>query len=288
MDNFFKRFFYYWRLPILFFILFFVLLAIGYQFEGDAAGVIGAIWLFVDIPCLIFFTIRAIYLRIRNAIRYHRTGVRAEAYVFPEIDFIKNIADFISDEFYDLKELTVGLKSRYFLFLLLGFILIAGGIVGCFFFAGSILMIVLFTLIIIAGATLWISSNPRRYNMRVSGAKVIPCKVKLTEEELCDLLCSIYTSLGTPQLAMVKGFKKPIIIYGSESDIIIYAVYRARFSELFRVSSLYSSSIIEFLPSPEAQIDEEDLDSSCDEFDSAIEEIAAAVGQAVLLAEEGI
>lgn len=130
-----QRFFYYWRLPLLFFILFFVLLFISDSLEGDAAGIVGAIWLFVVIPCLLIFTVRAIFLRIRSAITYHRTKVRDEVFIFPEIDAVHGVIDAVSDDLDSLRDLSASMKFRCIMFRLLSVVLIVGGIVGCFMFS---------------------------------------------------------------------------------------------------------------------------------------------------------
>lgn len=240
-----ERFIYYWRMPIIFFILFFVLLWIGDGLEGDAGGIIGAIWLFIDIPCLIFFTVRSIYLSIRNAITYRRTGVREETLVFPEINFLCRICDGIADEVDSVKELSTPIKFRYFALRLLSIVLIAGGIIGCFIFVNSTFLLVLFALVIIAGATFWIVANPITYNLQVESVRTIPCQQKMTIDQLYNILLTISTPLGTPRFATVRGFKKPVIVYGFESDAYIYVVYPARFSAIFYVSCILSYSLIE-------------------------------------------
>lgn len=276
-----KRFLYFWRLPILFFILFFVLLFLSASLEGDAAGAVGALWLFVDIPCLVFFTIRAIVLRIRSAVEYRRTGVKVEDYNFPEANFVMAIVDGIGS----VGKLSSNMKLRYFLFKILGIILIAGGIVGCFFFFASMSMIVLFTLVMIGGATLCIMANPRKYNLEVGGARMVPFHGNLTEEDLYDYLRTIPTSLGYPRFAIVRGFKKPILVYGTDADAFIQVVYRARHFEYFNVSSVSSMSLIEFLPtSDEPYYGEKDA-SFYQDSDFSLDEITSAVEQAVSLAE---
>ena len=80
-----KRFLYYWRLPLFFFVLGIILMGLAFILDPDSDAYIaaGVIWLFIDIPCLIFFTIRSIYLYIRSIITYRRTGIRDESLVFP-------------------------------------------------------------------------------------------------------------------------------------------------------------------------------------------------------------
>lgn len=275
-----KRFFYYWRLPLLFFILFFVLLWLGSALDNDAGSIISVIWLFVDIPCLLFFTVRSIFFRIRSAVTYRRTGIRDEAFIFPEIDFLQGTADIVATEIDSVKTLSPRMKLRYFSFRLLGAALIAGGIAGCFYFYGSNLLLVLFSLVIIAGATLWIVANPESYNMRVEGVRMVPCPGNITEESVYRFLSTVPTSAGIPRLAAVRGFRKPIMVYGSEQDDFIYAVYRAPLSEFFYVSALSPFSLKEKLP----QTEKDRKDGSnifCRDSAEYLDEITVAVEEAI-------
>lgn len=274
------RFFYYWRLPLLFFLLFFVLLWLGSSLEGDLGGIIGAIWLFIDIPCLLFFTVRSVFLRIRSAITYCRTGIRDEVFIFPEVDALRGAVDIVADEIDSVKGLSSRMKLRYFAFRLLGVGLIIGGIVGCFYFAASNILLVLFSLVIIAGATLWITANHESYNNRVESVRMVPSPEELTAEQLYPYLRTIPTSLGSPRFAAVRGFKKPILVYGSEMDGFIYGVYRARLSDSFYVSTLASFSLKEPLPPAEVQIQKESRNAVWDP-DDYLPELTAAVEEAV-------
>lgn len=274
-----KRFFYYWRLPILFFILFFALLWLSSSLEGDAAGIIGALWLFVDIPCLLFFTVRAIFLRIRSAITYRRTGIRDEEFVFPEVNFVRAIVDAVEDEIDSVSSLSFGMKTRCIIFRLLGVLLIAGGITGCFFFYDSTFLIVVFTLVIIGGATLWLVANPESYNSQVEGARMVSCPRDLTDELLFNSLRTIHTSLGAPRFAKVRSFKKPVMVYGSASDDYIYVVYRARLFQYYYVSTLSSVSLQENKSTADSGADEEGEKSR--EFAFYLDEICDAVEKAV-------
>ena len=271
-----KRFFYYWRMPLIFFILFFVLLWLGSDLEGNAGGIISALWLFVDIPCLIIFTIRSIYLSIRDAINYHRTGVRNEDITFPEIDFVCGIIDDIVYEIDSLRELSARMRLRYFGLRLLSIVLIVGGIVGCFVCVNSIFMLVIFSLVIIAGATVWIIANPITYNYRVENVRTIPCRRKLTSEQLYDALLPLPTSLGAPRFADVQGFKEPVIVYGSASGPYIYVVYPARFADLFYVSTQFSGALNEELSDDVSyeDIDEDSSETDCEDFDETAYENA--------------
>ncbi len=276
-----KRFFYYWRLPIFFYMLFFVLLAVGNEPDGTPNTLCSILWVFVDVPGLIFFTVRTIYLLIRSYITYRRTGIRDEEFTFPEVDFFKGIIASAENEIDSLRRLSVPMRIRCILFRLLGILLIAGGIVGAFIFSDSNFALTIFTLIIIAGATLCISANPEKYNEQVSGTRMVPCPEDFTNEQLYQALCTIQTSLGYPRFATIRGFKKPVIVYGSESDDYIYVVYHARFFDFFYVSNISSSALKEFLSSESAQEDMPRDEVVSREFASFLSEITTAVKTAL-------
>ena len=268
------RFLHYWRLPLFSFILFFVLMFIATSFKTTVGDISSVIWLF-NIPLLLVLTGRAIFLRIRDAIAYHCTGVRNEDFNFPEVNFVQNILYEIGS----VKELTNPMKLRYLLFRILGIILIIGGSIGCLCFYSSIIIITLFTLVIITGATLCIIANPASYNARLDNARMVPYSGNMTNESLYNLLRTIPTSLGRPHLATVRGFKKPVIVYGSKFDNSIYIVYKARFFAYFHVSSIYSFSLQEYLSEDESYNDDE-IDFS-QEFASCLDEITFTVEKAL-------
>ena len=176
------------------------------------------------------------------------------------------------------------MQLRCILFRLLGVVLIVGGSIGAFFFSFSYFFLIIFTLVIIAGATLWIVANPQRYNERISGSSMVPCGDDITNEQLYKILCTLPTPLGTPHLAKVRGFKKPIIVYGSQSDTYIYLVYHARTFDFFYVSTIYSFSLLQILPDDNVRSDEEAADSINQEFAYYLYTITSTVEKAVSLA----
>lgn len=273
-----KRFLYYWRIPLLFIILFFVLLWIATSVSEPAASIFSCIWLFVDIPCLVGFTIYAIVKRIRNIIEHISTGIPVEDFSFPELDALETIGYVISDTFEMVKSLSFRMKFRFFGFRILSVVLIAAGCVGCFFFSSSIVMIVLFTLLIIGGATLWILANPKKFNAKVSGARMIPCPTEVTLNRIYKSLREISTLLGLPCFASVRGFKEPIIVYGSERDEYIYVVYRPKKRDFLYVSTLSSIMLEESIAKDS---DDEGNDEVVQEFDFYLEDIAKTVELAV-------
>lgn len=273
-----KRFFYFWRFPIYFGVLFFVLLFAGEANLDNGFGIFCSVtWLFIDIPCLIIFTIRALYKHIRSFIEFLQTGEKEEDYDFVEFDFIASVFEKIGDEISSVLSLSVSMRIRYLLFRIGGIVLIIVGCIACFCFYGSTLMLIIFTLVIIGGATLCIVANPKSYNESVSGVRMVPCPSEMTEKDLYDILCTIDTPLGSPRFANVRGFDEPIMVYGSSLDSSIYAVYRPTISEFYYVSSLSSFSLLDELDPQES----EDGDTYSSESGDFLPEITSAVEEAM-------
>lgn len=287
MNKHLKRFLYFWRFPIFFFILFFVLIFLaGIDIDSTASTVFSVIWLCVDVPCLIFFTIRAIYRHIRSFINYCRTGERETEYSFPEIEFFSNMCYKISLEVSSVSELSGSMKVRYFLFRFIGIVLIIGGSIACFFFSGSYVLMFIFALVIIGGATLCIMANPKSYNSSVSGVRMVSCSKKITEQDLFQALSTIDTPLGFPQFADVNHFDDPIMVYGPDLEENIYAVYRPKHAAYLYVSTLSSYSLFEQIESPLASKSEEENPTYIYDSRYYLDEIAAAVEEAVSCLEE--
>lgn len=242
-----KRFFYYWRWPLYLLALAIIFFILGMCFEGNVSTTFGVLWLFA---CVFFIMALfcSIFNRIKALIEYLRTGVKEEYYDFPEIDFFEDIAYKISDDFEVFGELSLKNKLRFLGFRTLGTILVIGGCIGCFFFSFSLFMIVVFTLVIIGGVTLWILSNPNRYNSQVAGTRMVACHDGHTDERIYEYLKGMPTSLGTPVFADVFGFDKPVIVYGSNYDDYVYVVYRSTHSENFFISAIAQVLVRSELP----------------------------------------
>ncbi len=282
MSNGMKRFFYFWRFPLIFFVLFWVLLWLTTKVNGDAGGILSAIWLFIVIPGLLFFTIRSIYLWIRSVVTYHRTGIRDEVLVFSEVDFVCGIIDAIADEIDSIRELSGSMKLRYLGFRIVGIGLVIAGSIGAILCYPILLLVVIWSLVIIAGATLWIMANPSRYNLRVSGARMVPFHGDIAIDELFNVLKTISTSLGTPEMANVRGFKNRVIVYGSSSDAYIYVVYRAHLFDYYYVSTIASYSLNEELL--DNLNTDESTDKNIQDFAYYLDELADTVKEAVAIA----
>lgn len=282
-----KRFLYFWRLPLFFFIMFFVLLFLADpKTESAFSTACSVIWLCIDIPCLVIFTLIALYKHIRSFIEFLRTGEKEDDYEFVEITFIEEIFYKISDEFSSVADLSGKMKARYVLFRILGIVLIIGGSIACILCFDSYLLITLFTLVIIGGATLCIIANPKSYNENVEGVQMIPCPSNMTEQDLYQILSTKSTPLGYPRFAKVRGFKKSIMVYGSDLDAYIYAVYQPKHASYFYVSTLSSICLLQHLDPSVPEEDENDTTTYYSDSDSNVYQIAAVVEDAVSSFEE--
>ena len=192
----------------------------------------------------------------------------------------------ISDEFSSVADLSGKMKARYVLFRILGIVLIIGGSIACFLCFYSYLLITLFTLVIIGGATLCIIANPKSYNENVEGVQMIPCPSNMTEQDLYQILSTKSTPLGYPRFAKVRGFKNSIMVYGSDLDAYIYAVYQPKHASYFYVSTLSSICLLQHLDPSVPEEDENDTTTYYSDSDSNVYQIAAVVEDAVSSFEE--
>lgn len=110
---------------------------------------------------------------------------------------------------------------------------------------------------------------------------MIPCPSKMTDQDLYEILRKINTPLGVPRFAGVRGFKTPIMVYGSDLDAFIYAVYRPKHAGYFYVSELYSMSLTDHLDPSVPEEDENDVDTYYSDIDNNIELVAEVVEEAI-------
>lgn len=277
-----KRFLYYWRLPIYCFILWCLLLFLGNVVPGEAGQIFSVIWLF-DCVFFVFALVRAIWIRIKDAFYCWNHDTTIDDYSFAEFEFIKSVIDWFGYDISTFMDLPGSFKLRYIVFRVIGTFLIIWGSVKCYLSYGSNFLIAVFTLVIIAGATLWVMSNPRKYNENVTGVRMVPFDKDLDNEKIFKQLLNMPTSLGIPTMANVLGFKKPIIVYGSKEDDYVYVVYKAKFSKLFYVSCIISESASSDMAEPKenASVRSEGINQ---EFEYYLEEILTVVENAVNLA----
>lgn len=283
MNNFLKRFFYYWRVPLYFVALSILFLILALCFEGDVSTGFGVVWLF----CCTFFVMSffyALYVRVVSIINHLKDKTLEEEYEFPEIDFIVSTWYSIEDDIDTFIELSLKNKIRCIVFRLIGILLVIGGCYGAFMFSFSFFMIFLFTLVIIGGVTLWIVSSPNKYNSNVKGVRIVDCHEGLTEEKLFEYLKYEKTSLGVPAFARVLGFENPVMVYGNNYDDYIYVVYKSNSSDYFVISTLSKVLVNDQLPVQEGD-DPYYSESTIQDFGYYLDELEEVVENAIERAE---
>lgn len=239
----------YWRIPLYFLIAMIILLVVASQWE-KGEGALDALALFVAFPGLVITLIRAEYLSIKNTIYYNRNGW-PETVELAEVEAIRSVVYWVEDEIDTISDLSSGMKIRFLLFRIFGIILIAGGIVLAF------IMPVIGALVIIGGATLCICANPETYNSMVSNVRMVPYGVDFDEFDIHDAfekLKGVWTSLGTPYLARVRGVEEDAIVYGPDESGSMVVVYQPK-SKGFLFVSEALFEITERLTEPEAPTD---------------------------------
>lgn len=256
MNNKAKMIFFFWRIPLYFLaasILFFIISASSEKLGGPA----GALLLFITFPGFVISFVRALFLTVKKTIEFSRTGW-PEDVIFPEVEACKSLSDYLSNEIDSVRELSPRMKLRYFLFRIAGILCIAGGIVLAF-----IGIYIIGTLVIIAGATLCITANPRTYNSQVEGVRMIPCREGDDIGKIYRFCKDNCTPLGTPYLADVRGFNTEVMVYGPDSDDNTIIVYHAPKADYFYVSSAFMPGRIErvlsepgILPEKSSETDE--------------------------------
>ena len=228
----------YWRLPL---VLLIVLLAILYLIGtgADISGAVSAVCLFLVFPGFIFAFFRAVFLSVRNTVRFNRTQW-PETVSHPVVNALESVVFFFSEEISTFRSLAGRMRWRFAGFRILAVILSAGGIVFIF-----ISLPVIGTLVLIAGVTLWILANPNTFNDRVDGVRMVPCPSGCTEKDLFEKLRRKSSPLGTPVLAKLRQFKKPVILYGPDGFDNMVVVYHAPRTDCFYISDIYSPGMIE-------------------------------------------
>ena len=242
-----------WRLPLYCLVAMIALFIwVDNVQSEDFAGVLSAILLFVVFPLFVFTFIRSIVLTIKRSIEYSREGWPDEV-TLPEVEFFKNLALDISIEFDDFSDLSTGMKVRYIVFRVLAVALVIGGIV-----VALCTLVIIGTLMMIGGVTLWIVANPRSYNESVSGVRMVSCDSDPDIHALYEKLKNKSTPLGTPYLVKMRGFKTDVMVYGPNDDYDMVIVYPAT-ADYFYVSNVCMPSRIEenisdpIIPAQEAQ-----------------------------------
>ena len=260
----------YWRIPLYFLIAMLLLVTVALTSE-KLEGACYALAVFLTFPGFVVTLVRAVFLSVIRPIQYHRNGW-PEVDRLPEITFFRNIADAVSDEIGDIASFSGRSLARFLGFRVLGVLLIAGGIV-----LAIATLYVIGTLLMIAGATLWIMANPRTYNRRVEGVRMVPCGKGDDVGKLYTYCRGRMTSLGTPYLARLRGFETDVLVFGPNSADDMVIVYHAKRTDCFYVSGVcMPGRIVEVLSEPgvlpkKAGSGDEDMDTALGYIQSLVE-----------------
>lgn len=189
---------------------------------GDAGGAIGAICFFLFAPATLILFIWAVVKAVQDVAAVR---IRGEA---PPVDepgvvsvWFSRLGDKLKNERAAFAALDAHGRRRCIIMRVIGALLAVGGFAMYFFD-----IVIIATLVLIAGLALWMMALPTSYNEAVDGAKMLTCPAGLDMDALCRGLETLDTPLGTPYLANVKFVKGKSLVFGPDSDGTFIYLYK--------------------------------------------------------------
>lgn len=206
-------------------------------------GAIAALLLFVVIPVFFISLIWAICTAIRDVYRVKVKGESSPEEVTPAIGKMKRNIRETSDE---LAGMDQNSRKHFFLYYFLGVIGVVLGLAVIVFG-----FIVIGTLILIAGGTMFVLASPRNYNNASDTTKMLSCSKSLTIEELYHAFYKFDTPLGTPYIGRIRFIKSDALIFGpNKSGEYIYLYKNRSGARLYVVENYVESLILEHKTEP--------------------------------------
>lgn len=235
--------------------------------DGESGGAFGAIAFFIFVPAALVAFVWAVYAAVRDIINVRRGGAMPE----DKPSVISSAAGKLRDEADAVNELDSHGRSKYFIFRMLGALMIVGGVA----LIGRD-SVIIGTLVVIGGGALWIAASPKSFNETTDGMKMIPCPKEMTVEELYRGIRGMSTSLGVPYIGRVKTVPGDTILFGPNADGWFAYVYKSLDGRSFYAAlSDFTATIETPAPNP-APESAEDGETETD-YDGVLEEIYIAV-----------
>lgn len=116
------------------------------------------------------------------------------------------------------QELTGSMRVRYWVLKFIGAAISAGGLAIIVCNTDSDVMIVLGTLVLIAGCATWLMSSPEAYNSVSDEIQMIACNPPKTIETVYEAYKMLNTPLGSPYLATFKTAKQKMLVFGPDQN----------------------------------------------------------------------
>lgn len=243
--------------------------------DWEYGGAFGAIGFFIFVPAAVVALVWAIYAAVRDIINVRRGGALPE----DKPSAVSAAADRLRDEAAVVNELDARGRAKYFIFRILGALLIVVGIV--LIIRDSV---VAGTLVVIAGGTLWILASPKSFNETAEGMKMVTCPEDMTIEELHRSIRGMSTALGSPYIGRVKTIPGDTILFGPDSNGCFAYVYKTLDGRSFCAALSDFTATIETpaaAPAPAADGEAEP------DYAGVLEEIYAAVKHCADFARTG-
>ena len=234
--------------------------------DGESGGAFGAIAFFIFVPAAFVAFVWAVYAAVRDIINVRRGGAMPE----DKPSVISSAAGKLRDEAAAVNELDSHGRSKYFIFRMLGALMIVGGVA----LIGRD-SVIIGTLVVIGGGALWIAASPKSFNETTDGMKMIPCPKEMTVEELYRGIRGMSTALGAPYIGRVKTVPGDTILFGPNADGWFAYVYKALDGRSFYAALSDFTATIE-TPAPDTASDVSDGETETD-YDGVLEEIYTAV-----------
>lgn len=116
------------------------------------------------------------------------------------------------------RELSAGLKVRFWLMKLIGVIGMVGGLAIIVKSNEALGMITVGTIVMAVGGAVWYMSSPHAYEKSNDQIKMIAFQQPTTIEKIYEAYKNLDTPLGSPYLAKMKTMRQKALIFGPDDD----------------------------------------------------------------------
>lgn len=229
-------------------------------------GWYSALMLFVFFPCWIVFLLWAIYRAIKDIVLHCQGEDWPEDKPLGEIEFVKSVIKYISDEIDDVKGMSKAMKTRYFVFMIGGLLLSIAGLAIIIFFCFSVLMIIIGTVVLILGIAIMKLSSTEHYSGVSDDITMLDNKTGISVDELFESIKNVRTPFGKARRAIMIASTSECIAFETGDSSMIF-VYPTNHMEGFFVYNGTKVSLKKFVDEYDEYEDDEYEENGYDEYD---------------------
>jgi len=131
---------------------------------------------------------------------------------------VDKVVDYVQDEIDRDNRMSPALLERKRRFQLIALVLVGISICIIIRFYESIFAVIVGTFILIAGITVWIFSDSKKYNESVPNSGMITFDSATSIEQIFDKFKMIDTPLGKPWIGKLKTLKNKAMIFGPDKE----------------------------------------------------------------------